>query len=352
MSTPVWLMGASGLLAGEFCRLVEQHPNLNLVGAISREEGVSLSSLHPHLSHSVETVSLATAAATISERNEPCVLVLGLPHAQSATAWKTLRAELGSAVEKISVVDLSADYRLADAATYAKWYGQDHPDLDELPQFVYGLPEVHREKIVGSKRVAAPGCFATALQLATVPAAAAKLVSTDSPWILNAVTGSSGSGIAPKAGTHHPHCNGSLWAYGLGGHRHEAELEQALVPHGFTPEICFVPHSGPFVRGIHLTAVLPLAGEITTDEARAVYAAAYEGSPFVEVLPEGVPDLRRVAGSNRVSIGVHVKGNSLVCLCTLDNVVKGGSGQALQCLNLMQGWPEETGLPIAGLGVL
>lgn len=353
MSTPVWLMGASGLLAGEFCRLLEQHPRLHLAGAISREEGVELSELHPHLSRSVETISLANAAARIAECDEPGVLVLGLPHAQSAAAWKALRSELGeAAARELSVVDLSADYRLADRRAYARWYGQEHPDPDELAAFVYGLPEWHRERIAGSRRVAAPGCFATALQLATLPAARAELVSTGSPWVLNAITGSSGSGNVPKPGTHHPHRHGSLWAYGLGGHRHEAELEQALAPLGFQPELCFVPHSGPFVRGIHLTAILPLAGEVSTDEARAVYAAAYEGAPFVEVLAEGVPDLRRVAGSNRASLGVHVKGSSLVCLVTLDNVVKGGSGQALQCLNLMRGWPEETGLPIAGLGVL
>jgi N-acetyl-gamma-glutamyl-phosphate reductase len=165
------------------------------------------------------------------------------------------------------------------------------------------------------------------------------------------VTGSSGSGNEPKAGTHHPWRHGNLWAYGLEGHRHEAELAQALERVGVRAPLHFVPHSGPFARGIHLTACLPLERRLSGEEAQAIYAEAYAEEPFVQVLDEAVPDLRRVSGSNSVALRPFVRGEALHVLCTLDNVVKGGAGQALQCLNLMLGLPETWGLPRSGLGV-
>ena len=356
---PVWLAGASGLLAGEFARLLEMHPSLHLAGVISREEGAELSGLHPHLANSLQTCNLAAAARAIEATEGELALVIGLPHGESAAFWNDLRSRLGASADRVRVVDLSADYRLSDAEVYEHWYGRAHADLEELDRFAYGLPETHRSEIEGAQRVASPGCFATALQLACVPAARAGLLDTSRTWVLNAITGSSGSGVRPGTGTHHPHRNSNLHAYGLGGHRHEAELEQGIASAqkaaGLplqTPPICFVPHSGPYVRGIHLTAVLPLANATTTEEVAALYSETYCADPFVEVLTASVPDVRRVAGSNRVSLQALVKGDELVCLLTLDNVVKGGAGQALQCLNLMFGFPETAGLPVSGLGVL
>jgi N-acetyl-gamma-glutamyl-phosphate reductase len=189
------------------------------------------------------------------------------------------------------------------------------------------------------------------MQLAVVPAARAGALDRARPWILFGVTGSSGSGNAPKLGTHHPFRDGNLWVYSLGGHRHEAELAQALAPSGPIPTIQFNAASGPFVRGIHMSAWLPLARGLDASAARAIYADAYANEPFVEVLAEGVPDLRRVVGSNRASLAVSVRGGVLTVLLTLDNLVKGGAGQGLQCLNRMLGFPESWGLPRAGLGV-
>ena len=356
---PVWLAGASGLLAGEFARLLEMHPNFHLAGVISRDTGTELSALHPHLAGSLETCSLQAAAVELAKTEGEVALVIGLPHGESASFWKELRGQLGQSAERLLVVDLSADYRLSDPAVYEHWYGKKPADLEELDQFVYGLPELNRTAIESARRVAAPGCFATALQLACLPAVRAGLLDTSRPWVLNAITGSSGSGVRPGAGTHHPHRNGNLHAYGLGGHRHEAELEQGIAAVqksvGLpleTPPICFVPHSGPYVRGIHLTAVLPLNSSVTTEEVTALYSETYCADPFVEVLHSSAPDVRRVAGSNRVSLRALTKGEQLVCLLTLDNVVKGGAGQALQCLNLMSGLSETAGLPVSGLGVL
>lgn len=349
---PVFLFGARGMLAGEFLRLLELHPGLALAAASSREPGAEL---HRHLANGLratEPEAAEQALVACLARGERAALVLALPHGESARTWLALREKLGPRAESLYVLDLSADFRLRDPALHRATYGHAHPAPDELARFVYGLPELGRESIRGAQRVAAPGCFATALQLAVLPAAEARVLDPTRAWILNGITGSSGSGNEPKPGTHHPHRHGNLWAYSVGGHRHEAELAQALAPLGPLPELAFVAHSGPFARGIHLGAALPLARPLDTREARALYAERYRGEPFVEVLAEGTPDLRSVTGSNRVSIGVSVRGSVLHVLLTLDNLIKGGAGQGLQCLNLMLGFAESAGLPRVGLGVV
>jgi [amino group carrier protein]-6-phospho-L-2-aminoadipate/5-phospho-L-glutamate reductase len=354
-TVPVFLFGARGMLAGEFLRLLELHPGFSLAAAVSREPGVEL---HRHLGLDLRATEPRVAEEALAEtlaRGERAAVVLALPHGESARTWRALRMNLGAVAEALFVLDLAADFRLADAERYRAAYGHAHPWPEELARFVYGLPELARTPLVGARRVAAPGCFATALQLAVLPAAEAGWLDAARPWVLNGITGSSGSGNEPKPGTHHPHRHGNLWAYSVGGHRHEAELLQALAPRGLAPELAFVAHSGPFARGIHLGAVLPLAGSRTSDEARELYAARYLDEPFVEVLDEtrasATPDLRSVAGSNRASLAVFVRGSVLHVLLTLDNLVKGGSGQGLQCLNLMLGFAETAGLPRTGLGV-
>lgn len=353
-TTSAWVFGAKGVLAGELMRLLDLHPSIELRGAVSRSEQ-SVESAHPHLQSDAKTCSAEEARAAIvaaARAGERPAIFLALPHGESCAAWMALRAELGELAQHVLVVDLAADYRLASPELYAATYAHAHPDREELQRFVYGLVELNRDALNGATRVAAPGCFATALQLACVPAARAKLLDAARPWVLHGITGSSGSGAEPKPGTHHPWRHGNLWAYSLGGHRHEAELAQALASCSYAPPIHFVAHSGPFARGIHLTCALPLSRKVTRDEARARYAEAFAGSPFVSVLDGArVPDLRAVAGSNRALVGVDVRGEVLTVLVTLDNMVKGGAGQALQCLNLMLGLPETAGLPRAGLGV-
>lgn len=359
---PLFLFGARGMLAGEFLRLLELHPGLTLAGAASRTPA-ELAASHPHLaapasedgaealgSRTLDPAAMESALFTALERG-PAVAVLALPHGESSAAWRRLRDSLGERAERLLLVDLAADHRLADPGRYEAAYGHAHPDPAAMEGFVYGLPEWNREALRAARRVAAPGCFATALQLATLPAARAGLLDPSRAWIYAGVTGSSGSGNEPKAGTHHPWRHDNLWAYSLGGHRHEAELAQALEPLGLVAPLHFVPHSGPFARGIHLTACLPLARAVDADGVRALYAEAYAGEPFVRVLPSGVPDLRRVVGSNSAALGVSVRGDVLDVLCTLDNLMKGGAGQALQCLNLMLGFPETQGLARSGLGV-
>jgi N-acetyl-gamma-glutamyl-phosphate reductase common form len=351
---PLWVFGARGMLAGELLRLLELHPGLELAGAVSRTSS-DLREAHPHLALPPTTTVAAERAeddlAATLERGRPAAAMLALPHGESVPTWQRLRARLGAAAEHLKLVDFAADYRLRDPDLYRAAYGRAHPDPEALPGFVYGLPEHHRKRIQEACRVAAPGCFASALQVAVLPTARAGVLDTARPWFFHGITGSSGSGNEPKPGTHHPWRHGNLWAYGLEGHRHEAELEQALAEHGLAPEIQFLPHSGPFARGIHMGATLPLARALSDAQATEIYAEAYAGEPFVTVLADGVPDLRRVVGSNSVCLRAFVRGATLHVLVTLDNIVKGGAGQALQCLNLMLGLPETWGLPRSGSGV-
>ena len=361
-TTPAWIVGSSGLLAGELARLLEGHPSLELRSAVSREGGRSLRELHPHLERDLTTIDLDAAVGQLRGELEAApdgpgpvlALFLGLPHGQSAAVWQRLSTELGALAERVAVVDLSADYRLADPELHAAHYGSPAPDPEGREAFVYGLPELRRGRIREARCVAAPGCFATALQLAVLPAAVEGWLDTGSPWILNAVTGSSGSGIAPKATTHHPFRHGSFKAYAPSGHRHEAELQQALADYWIDAPLHFVPHSGPWSRGIHLTASLPLAegreGEGALEALREVYSARYGGEAFVRLLPAGdVPELRTVVGSNRVDLALFVRGRVLTVLAVIDNTIKGGSGQALQCMNLMLDLPEAAGLARTGL---
>jgi N-acetyl-gamma-glutamyl-phosphate reductase common form len=350
-TVPVFLFGARGMLAGEFLRLMEAHPALELAAAASREAGAEL---HRNLARPLAAVDPAVATgelARVLARGQRAAVVLALPHGESARTWRVLEAELGAAARELVLVDLAADFRLRDPEHYRRTYGHAHPAPAELARFAYGLPELFRAELRGARRIAGPGCFATALQLAVVPAAAAGLLDPARPWILNGITGSSGSGNEPRPGTHHPHRHDNLWAYSIGGHRHEAELEQALAKLGLEPPLDFIACSGPFARGIHLTASLPLARPIDEREARSVFRQRYAGEPFALVLEEGVPDLRSIVGSNRAALAVSVRGATLHVLLTLDNLVKGGAGQALQCLNLALGFPETLGLPRAGLGV-
>ncbi len=362
-TVPLWVFGSRGMLSGELFRLLELHPGLNLAGAVSRSPS-ELEGVHPHFAARAGSRSKSALAAVACsaeqaeealaeelERGNDAAAMLALPHGESCATWQRLRERLGPSAERLVLVDLAADFRLHDPDLYREAYGHAHPAPEELAGFVYGLPELARSRIQEARRVAAPGCFATALQLAVLPTVQAGVLDAARPWFFCGVTGSSGSGNEPKAATHHPWRHGNLWAYGLEGHRHEAELRQTLAEFSIEAPIHFLPHSGPFARGIHMTACLPLARPVSTAEAQELYARHYGAEPFVEVLEDGVPDLRRVAGSNSVAIKAFVRGEALHVLCTLDNLVKGGAGQALQCLNLMLGFPETWGLPRSGLGV-
>ncbi|MCA9001248.1 MAG: N-acetyl-gamma-glutamyl-phosphate reductase [Planctomycetes bacterium] len=351
---PVYVAGASGLLAGEFLRLLLDHSGLHLEGAYTREGGQDLRSLHPHLpmlEGEVMTVPFERLAMDLQEalsvENSHAVLLLGLPHGQCAPWWAANRDRFAGLEDRLTVIDLSADFRLQDGAAYRETYGAAHACPEELGGWAYGLPELHALP-EGTRKVAVPGCFATAMQLAVMPAVHGGFLDLSRPLILQGVTGSSGSGAHASAGTHHPHRHGNFKAYGLGGHRHEAEL---LAPRNFesAPVVDFTPHSGPFSRGIHLHAVLPMGEAVDASELKVAYAQAYENQPFVQVQDE-TPELRQIVGSNRALIGISTRGSNLHAICVLDNTLKGGAGQAMQCLNRVLGLPESTSLSRSGLG--
>jgi len=356
---PVHVLGARGLLAGEFLRLIASHPELELGGAYVRGTPASpcLGSVHPHLPPELAARELAPVEdlvpqllAQFEDDDRGAILLLALPHGASAPWWSEHRDELTPLMPALRVVDLSADFRLQGAASYEAAYDAPHACPDELGAWTYGLPELHPVQ-TGDVRIAAPGCFATALQIATLPFVRAGMLDGQRPWIVSGVTGSSGSGAVPRAGTHHPHRAVDFHAYSLAGHRHEAEL---LAPRNFpdqaAPVVDFTPHSAPMGRGIHLHGVLPLAAPA---EGRAdpgqVLDSFCEPLAFVQAVPHA-PHVRHVAGSNRMQLHAYERAGSLHVLAALDNTLKGGAGQALQCINLSLGWPETTGLPTAALG--
>ena len=341
--TPLHLLGARGLLAGELLRLVDGHPWLELAGVYSRDPESALAECHPQLRSGLPLQAMSRVAQDLRSAlgRGRAALVLALPHGVAQSVWRELESELGESAADLAVVDLSADHRLVDDGAEGEGAWR------------YGLPELHGAKLPSARCVAAPGCFATAMQLAVLPPAWADLLDVQEPWILHAVTGSSGSGASARAGTHHPFRHGNFVPYAWNGHRHEPEL---LARRNFAepPALRFVTCSGPFSRGIYLTAFLPLARGVDEEQVRSCFAKAYADRPFVQVLDEGVPQLRAVVGSNRADLGLSVRGDAasrtLQVFLALDNTLKGGVGQGLQCLNLMLGLAETDGLPRCGLG--
>jgi len=248
------------------------------------------------------------------------------------------------------VVDLSADYRIRDAELWSNWYGEPHASPELLAQAVYGLPEVNREKIVGAHLVACPGCYPTSVQLGLIPLLARGLVDPEH-LIASSASGVSGAGRQAKIDNLLSEASDSFKAYAVSGHRHLPEIEQGLSDvSGQAARVTFVPHLLPIVRGIHSTLFARLTGEI--EDVQALYQEWYAHEPFVDVLPAGMfPQTRTVKGANRcqISIAIPQQRDTVVVMATIDNLVKGASGQAVQNMNIMLGLPEELGLRQVGL---
>jgi N-acetyl-gamma-glutamyl-phosphate reductase len=248
------------------------------------------------------------------------------------------------------VIDLSADFRLRDAAVWSQWYGETHACPERLAEAVYGLPEFHREAIAGARLVACPGCYPTAIQLAFAPLLAGDLVDPGQ-LIASAASGVSGAGRQAKLDNILTEASDNFKAYGAAGHRHQPEIEQSLGDLAGGPVgVTFVPHLLPMIRGIHATCFARLKSP--GQDLQAVYERYYADEPFVDVLPAGQhPQTRTVRGANRCQLAVAVPQGreTAVVMATEDNLVKGASGQAIQCMNLMLGLPETDGLAHPGL---
>jgi N-acetyl-gamma-glutamyl-phosphate reductase len=346
----VGVIGASGYAGIELLRLCAQHPELEVAVATAGEHAgdavgrltPSLAAAYPDLTYS------ATEAAALDGLD---LVFVALPHGRS----QRLVPELVSAVGVI--VDLAADFRLRHASLYPTWYGESHQAPELLTEFVYGLPELHRHQLEGARLIAVPGCYPTAAILALAPLVRAGALATPSPsgsptppFIVDAASGVSGAGRAPKAELQFGAVEGDFTAYGLLDHRHTAEMEQSLGT-----SVLFTPHLAPMVRGILATCYARPAdpvdgpGGLTTGAAMAILHEAYDHERFV-VVGEASPSTKATSGSNTAHLTVRVDPRTgwVVALCALDNLVKGASGQAVQCANLALGLPEDTGLPVAG----
>jgi N-acetyl-gamma-glutamyl-phosphate reductase len=251
--------------------------------------------------------------------------VLAMGHGEAMKLAPALRGK---------VVDLSGDFRLQDPSVFERFYGMPHAAPRLLPRFAYGVPEINRQAIRRADHVAAGGCFASAAILSLWPLRGL----AEGTAIVDGKTGSSGSGVRPTEKTHHPFRDGSLFPYETFRHRHTPEIEQAT---GL--RVLFQPHSTPLVRGVFTTSYVPLREETTTDALVGVFREAYAGSRFVRVAA-GAVNVAHVRGSNFIDLGVAAEGKTAIVFAAVDNLVKGGAGQGVQCLNLMFGLPEERGL--------
>jgi N-acetyl-gamma-glutamyl-phosphate reductase len=329
-------------------RLLAGHPHLVLAGAVSSSHaGQHIAHVHRHLNGFVrgEFLSPEQGLERLADAGDAVVFSC-LGARDSAAALREICTR--DREKRLRVIDLSGDFRLP-AALYQGTYGAPHPAPDLVPDFVYGLPELAREEIARARRIANPGCFATAITLALAPVWQEDLIAGD--VCVSAVTGSSGSGAKPSEGTHHPLRHANLWAYRPLAHQHQPEIERALGKLREGPlELSFVPHSGPFVRGIHATVQLRLRAPMSESALTAKLAAFYAEAPFTQVVT-GCPRLSDVVGSNLCVIGCATHGDRAAIFSVIDNLVKGAAGQALQNANLALDLAETAGLDLAPMGV-
>jgi len=336
--TKVGIINVTGYAGVELTRLLYQHPQVELTSVTGRSAaGQKLGMVFPHL------VSIDLAIET--ELGEVDLAFSAMPHKESA------KEVIPLLTRGIKVVDISADFRLKDAAEYPPWYGFTHPAPELLKQAVYGLPELYRSQITSAQLVANPGCYPTGAILALTPAVKAGLIEPD--IIIDSKSGVSGAGRTLSLQTHYSETNEDVTAYALDGHRHLPEIiqELKLLQPQQTLSATFVPHLIPMTRGILTTVYATLspgkgiAGEKGKEELRQLYLDFYKDKPFVKVV-ESSPHTKYTWGNNLCLIHPTIdrSGEKLIVINCLDNLVKGAAGQAIQNMNLMLGLPETTGL--------
>jgi len=339
------IIGGSGYGAAEIIRRLLIHPHVELVRVASIDYvGEPLSAAHPNLeglSNLVfEKLEPQDAAAGMD------VVFLGLPHKVSATIMTKI-VDCGA-----KIIDLSGDFRLKDVAAYEKYYGGTHPAPELLARAVYGLPEQNRAAIRDAKLIASPGCFATTIELGLLPLAKAGLLA--GPIETVGITGSSGSGAAPQAGTHHPVRAQNLRTYKPLTHQHLPEIAETLIKAGAKDfSLHFVPVSAPLTRGIFATSFVKVPASVTKEQLAAAYTSTFEGEPFVRIPKKRQPEVVAVAGSNYAEVSFElgpVEGNvrTVACFSAIDNLVKGGAGQAVQSMNITLGLDEKLSLEDPG----
>jgi N-acetyl-gamma-glutamyl-phosphate reductase len=340
------VIGGSGYGGAELIRRLLLHPHVELVRVASVDYvGEPLAAAHPNLEGQTDLVFEELPPGEAAKGMD--VVLLGLPHKVSARKAPEIMAS------GARIVDLSGDFRLRDPAAYKRYYGADHPCPDKLRgDFVYGLPELNREAIKTARYVASPGCFATTIELGLLPLAKKGLLA--GPVEVVGITGSSGSGVVPSAGTHHPVRAVNLRTYKPLDHQHIPEIVQTLADAGAKNlSLRFVPVSAPLSRGIFATSFAHVPESVTADEIRALYAKAFEKEPFVRLPKKRLPEVAAVKGTNYAEVGVApgdvADGRRVVaCFSVTDNLIKGGAGQAIQSMNLMLGLDERLTLEDPG----
>lgn len=332
------VLGASGYTGADLIRLAARHPNIEITALIAKAHaGQPLAKVYPHFA-SLDLPALVTSDEV--DWNGVDLAFCGLPHG-------TAHSEIAKLPDSVKVVDMSADFRLRDLGTYAEWYGGEHGAPELAEGAVYGLTEHYRDAIAEARLVACPGCYPTAVLLALLPLSKSGLIAADG-IIIDAKSGVSGAGRSLKQNILFSEAGEGLSPYGVGTHRHVPEIEQELgAAAGKSVTVNFTPHLVPMTRGELCTCYVQLADGTSADDVREGLAKAYAESPFVRVVEEGViPATQHVRGSNYCHIGVfadRIPGRAIV-ISTIDNLVKGSAGQALQNFNLMYGLDETTAL--------
>lgn len=339
----VAVVGAAGYAGIEAVRWVLGHPRLSLAHVTSgADAGRKLSQLYPQLAG---VCDLELQAPDVSAIASADVALLAVPHTAALELVPPLLAA------GLTVIDMSADFRLDDPAVYAEWYGVEHCASQLLDSAVYGLPELTRDRLPGARLVACPGCYPTASVLAALPAVESG-IAVGTRVVVDAKSGVSGAGRTPTAATHYCAADEAVQPYKVGSHRHTPEMEQALSnAAGRELSVIFAPHLVPMSRGLLSTVYVDVEESFTTAQAVELYRGRFHAEPFVHVHDAGVmPSTAEVRGTNRAAIGVAVdeRTNTLVATCAIDNLGKGAAGQAIQCLNAVLGLPETDGLAVPG----
>jgi N-acetyl-gamma-glutamyl-phosphate reductase len=338
---PVAVLGASGYAGGELIRLVDGHPEFEVVhlGAHTRA-GAALGEVHPQLGGGDRRLG----SVDPGEVPDVEIAFLALPHGASALPGAAL------AEREIAVVDLGSDYRFSSAEGYRRAYGADHPLPDQLGSWRYGLPELFGEGLPGADRVAVPGCYPTSAVLALAPLVAAGMIAPEG-IVVDSLSGVTGAGRGLRDDLTFGAVAEGVRAYGVTTHRHRPEMEEAVAAYaGTAVSITFTPHLVPMQRGLLSTCYARPATGVTAGDLTAALAEAYAAAPFVTVVAEP-PQTRWTVGSNRCLLAAFLDPatGTAVVLSALDNLLKGAAGQAVQCANLMTGLPESAGLSVDGL---
>ncbi len=335
----VGIVGGTGYTGVELLRILATHPQVQLTAITSRkEDGLPVADMYPSLRGRVDIAFSSPDKARLTECD---VVFFATPHGVAMAQAPELLAA------GVKLIDLAADFRLQDVSQFEKWYGMPHSCTRVLEEAVYGLPELNREAIKKARVIGNPGCYPTTMQLGFYPLLKAGVIDAGN-LIADCKSGVSGAGRKAEIGLLFSETSDTFKAYGVSGHRHTPEtVEQLQRMSSAKIGLLFTPHLVPMVRGMHSTLYGRLTKEISNEELQALFVDAYKGEPFVDVMPFGShPETRSTRASNMLRLALHRPndGNTVVVLVVQDNLVKGSSGQAVQCMNLMFGLEETAGL--------